>query len=330
MKVAVVGCGVIGLSSAIRLRERGIDVTIFTQKRTPDTTSDRAGAVFTPFRAGDRERVRQWTRDSYAAFVALAQYPGPSCGVQFRTMREFFFTPQPKAPWWVDLIPSARRMTQAPSGYADAYEALMPHMDMTRYMPWLEDQYLGSGGGIVIETIGQIGALFDRGFDTVVNCSGLGARTLCDDAAMSPMRGQIIHVKNSLRLTESLVEEGRGELVTYIFPHDDHIVLGGTYEVGQWTEQTDPAALEAILLRCREMLRATGHPRWNELGAERITALAGLRPARIVGNDAEAVRLEVEGAGGGRRIIHNYGHGRTGVSLSWGCAAEVAHLAEGS
>jgi D-amino-acid oxidase len=198
---------------------------------------------------------------------------------------------------------------------------------MTRYMPWLERRVTDElGGAIRTVHVSDPGELFDQGFAVVVNCSGLGARELVRDPAVTPMRGQILHVAKPFAIDECLVEEGRGEQTTYVFPFDDYIVLGGTYERGQSHEETDEAALAGIIQRCRTMLSALGYSDANRLGETRLRALAGLRPARVVGTNDEAVRLERESAGQDDWLIHNYGHGRAGVTLSWGCAAHVVEL----
>jgi len=211
--------------------------------------------------------------------------------------------------------------------YADGVAVIVPRMDMTRYMPWLERRFTEELGGMIHSNrISDTRELFDQGFNVVVNCSGLGARELARDPAVTPMRGQILHVPKTLTIEECLVEEGRGEITTYVFPFDDYIVLGGTYERGIAREETDETALAGIIQRCRAMLVALGYADADRLGADRLRTLAGLRPARVIGDCDESVRLEREPVGQGRWLIHNYGHGRAGVTLAWGCAVHVADL----
>jgi D-amino-acid oxidase len=40
------------------------------------------------------------------------------------------------------------------------------------------------------------------------------------------------------------------------------------------------------------------------------------------------VRVEAERVAPGCLLVHNYGHGGAGITLSWGCAAEVVELVE--
>src|SRR5262245_26762864 len=102
--IAVIGAGVVGLTSAIRLREAGYAVTIFAEGRTPNVTSNRAGAVYTPFRAADSERVRRWTAQAYEALCALAREQRQGCGVSMTTLREYMFTSPEGPPWWAGCL----------------------------------------------------------------------------------------------------------------------------------------------------------------------------------------------------------------------------------
>jgi D-amino-acid oxidase len=92
------------------------------------------------------------------------------------------------------------------------------------------------------------------------------------------------------------------------------VVLGGTFEDGEWEAVTEPATLSGIWRRCLALVPELA-------GARRIRAVAGLRPTR-----RDGVRLEAEEVDGGR-IVHNYGHGGAGMTLAWGCADRVVELA---
>jgi D-amino-acid oxidase len=139
----------------------------------------------------------------------------------------------------------------------------------------------------------------------VVNCAGIGARELVPDASVTPYRGQIVVVENP-GITEFFVEEESPPL--YFFPHGATAILGGTAQPGDGNIDPDPAIAAAIVQRCARI-----EPRLS--GARVLGHRVGLRPAR------PTVRLELDGP-----IVHNYGHGGAGVTLSWGCARQVASL----
>lgn len=332
--IAIIGAGAIGLSTAIRLLEQRARVAIFAASRTPRTTSDRSGAVFTPTKSGENPRIHAWTRRSFEAFSSIARdLASPYRGVTLGLSREYFLSPHPDQPWWRDFSPHYRRITSPCPLHADAYEIRAPRMDITRYIASLEARALELGAAIHDERIPDFASLFARGHTTIVNCSGLGARDLARDNLVFPMRGQVLHTPNDIGLDVTLHEEcAEPDLATYIFPYADHIVLGGTYEPKVWEEATDPAALDGVVRRCRELLRRLDIPGADRLGEKRLRWWGGLRPARIVGDEAESVRLEAEriapsAAGPGGTVVHNYGHGRAGITLSWGCAEEAARLA---
>jgi D-amino-acid oxidase len=101
--------------------------------------------------------------------------------------------------------------------------------------------------------------------------------------------------------------------VTYVIPRSHDCILGGTAEDGEWSTEPDPRTAAAILERCAAL-----EPRLAE--AEVLEHKVGLRPGR------KEIRLEREDVAHGPPRIHNYGHGGSGVTLSWGCAEETLRL----
>jgi D-amino-acid oxidase len=141
-----------------------------------------------------------------------------------------------------------------------------------------------------------------------------GARDLLPDPALVPFRGQVVVAENP-GLTEFFIghPDDAAELV-YLFPHGDTVVLGGTEVAGDWNTEPVPAVATRILRDC-----AAVEPRLA--GARVAGHRVGLRPFR------PQVRLEAEARGDGPLVVHNYGHGGAGITLSWGCAREAAALA---
>jgi D-amino-acid oxidase len=146
----------------------------------------------------------------------------------------------------------------------------------------------------------------------VVNCAGLGARELVGDSSMKPIRGQILRVRNP-GLERFVLDEANPEGVTYVIPRSEDCILGGTTEDGEWSTEPDPQTAAAILKRCTKL-----EPRLAEAGV--LEHKVGLRPGR------PEIRLEKEDVPHAPPRIHNYGHGGSGVTLSWGCAEETLHL----
>jgi len=168
-----------------------------------------------------------------------------------------------------------------------------------------------SGGSIERREVSSVESVA-REARAVVNCAGLGARELVGDETMSPIRGQIVRVRNP-GLTRFVLDDDNPAGVTYIIPRSEDCVLGGTAEDGAWDTTPNPAVAEAILSRCVAL-----EPRLG--GVEVLEHRVGLRPGR------PEVRLEIEELSGGSTCVHNYGHGGSGVTLSWGCAEEAVGL----
>jgi D-amino-acid oxidase len=147
-----------------------------------------------------------------------------------------------------------------------------------------------------------------------INCTGLGARELVNDDSLYAIRGQIVRVARA-GIEKFLLDEDEGRGVAYIIPRSDDCVLGGTAEDRCENTEPDAKTSKSIFERC-----AAIEPRLRD--AMILSHAAGLRPGRA------AIRLEVETWASGKALIHNYGHGGAGVTLSWGCAREVTKLAK--
>ena len=320
--VAVVGGGVVGLSTALALLERGAQVHVFTPATGPRTASSVAPAGFTPYPGVADHRLRTWTTAAFNHFAALATHD-PAAGIQMRDLREYCSRPAWSTPW-LDRLLQPRRLP-TPPGWHSAHVALRPHIDTDRYLPWLRERLSARGGTITHRRIDDLATLFSQGFDVVVNAAGLAARVLASDDLLAPVRGQVVHVPNDIGLDYSLHDDAPNGLVAYIFVYADRIVLGGTYDRATNGDEVVPATTQAIIERCRALLRTDGHPRWSDLGRTVLDARAAARPCRGRGDTTELIRLESERTPRGL-VVHHYGHGRSGVTLSWGSAHECADL----
>jgi D-amino-acid oxidase len=125
------------------------------------------------------------------------------------------------------------------------------------------------------------------------------------------VRGQVVRLSNP-GLTRTLVVRDGEFGPLFVVPRGADVVVGGPAQDGVWDPRPDPA-LESELLR-----RARGVEPRLENATVRGRAV-GHRPVRA------SVRLEREDVGGAR-VVHCYGHGGAGITLSWGCAADVADL----
>ncbi|MCA9662254.1 MAG: FAD-dependent oxidoreductase [Myxococcales bacterium] len=312
LDVIVIGCGVAGLSSARLLQEAGHRVRIWARELPPRTTSNIAAAFWYPYRVFPRDRVDAWARDSYAAFARLVD--APDAGVLPRQALELF----PAAASadidasWSAALPGARPAPadDLPPGYVGGQLFDSFVVETPRYIPWLRARFLAAGGTIEARAVDSPSEAL-READAVLHCPGLGARETAGDRAMLPVRGQLVRVENP-GISRVIVDEHSGGAITYVVPRSRDVILGGTSDEGDENLEADPATTEAIVARCLAL-----EPRLA--GAARLGVLVGIRPCR------PEVRVEREELQGGP-VIHNYGHGGAGITLSWGCAAEAVSL----
>jgi D-amino-acid oxidase len=300
-RVVVVGAGIVGLTCAIRLLESGRRVDVLARDLPLETTSSVAAAIWYPYLAFPQDRVTAWGRATYAEFARQAA-DGVD-GVVIRRGTELMRDPTPD-PSWIDAVRGLHRVSP-PEPYADAWSFLTPVIDMPRYLGRLTDRVMDAGGTITRMALARLPQA-----PLVVNCSGLGSRLLAEDSSTTPVRGQVVVVEQFGLEEWWLGEEVAGDVPTYVIPRTSDVVLGGTDDVGQWSRTPSAAVAEDILRRAAALVPAVAD-------AQVLRHRVGLRPAR------PEVRLERVGD-----VIHCYGHGGSGVTLSWGCADEVLALAE--
>ncbi|RIK37016.1 MAG: FAD-binding oxidoreductase [Chloroflexi bacterium] len=308
--IAIIGSGVIGLTSAVRLLEQGFSVTIYARETPPHTTSDVAAAYWAPGALLGGERMRRWALESLAAFTKLAETPGS--GVRFNLLYELSTEPLGVP----DLGPLLHTEAVPPGRFPAPWSGFgitVPQIDVPVYMPWLFQQVHILGGQLVQADIRSLAELAGA-HRLVVNCTGLGAHMLTGDD-LFPIRGQVIRIRKPPSLPGEMLSAESHNEVTYIIPRSQDCLLGGTYHYGDARIQIDEEIAAGILTRCARFYPVLAEP-------DIIEHRVGLRPGR------RAVRLEVERLGQGISVVHNYGHAALGHTLSWGCAAEVAALVQ--
>ena len=180
---------------------------------------------------------------------------------------------------------------------------------MPIYLDWLMKKYEASGGKLEKRTISSFDVIKSP-FDIIINCTGLNSGELLGDNEVYPVRGQIIRVKAPL--TEMYLDQ-QIETLAYIVPRSEDVVLGGVAQQGSWSLEQNTKDHDFILNKCASII-----PELKD--AEIIEDLVGLRPGRTEVRLEKEEREDVD-------LIHNYGHGGSGVTLSWGCADEVVELA---
>ena len=300
-RIIVIGSGVIGLSAALCLRA-GRSAFCGTCRQT----SMAAGAVWSGISASGREQ--RWAAATLARFLPLTKKT--NSGVSLQRIREVFPQPEPD-PWFRPALPYFERLraSDLPAGMADGFLLALPVVAPPLYLQNLQAQFQAAGGAIEEREVNSLAELADAA-PLLVNCSGVGARQLAADESVYPIRGQTI------LLTAPQIREGYIEhkALTYLFPRPDGLLIGGTIDEGSWNTQLDPASEADIFERCAAVESAVA-------AAPVLRQRVGLRPGRA------RPRLELEEIAPNCAVIHNYGHGGVGYTLSWGCAENVLQLA---
>jgi D-amino-acid oxidase len=300
--VLVVGAGVTGLTCAVRLAEDGHRVDVLARDLPLETTSVVAAALWYPYKALPQDRVTAWGATSYKVFAGLAD-PEPPYHTGVRMMPGTEALPRrTEDPWWAGAVPDLEHVSP-PQGYADAWSFTAPVVDMPVYLRWLRGRLTELGGTLTRMSLSGL----PRTDDVVVNCAGLGSRLLAEDLDVRPVRGQVVFVSGVELDRWWLDADGP----TYVVPRGQDVVVGGTDEVGDWSRTPSPETATEILLRATRLVPELA-------GATVAGHRVGLRPVR------STVRLEAVG-----RVVHCYGQGGAGVTLSWGCAEEVCELVGG-
>ena len=301
MLITVVGAGIVGLSAALRLREAGHDVTIRSERAPEESTSSLAAALWLPYLVEPEQEALRWSSTGLDVLRSLAD--DPATGVRLRKGREWY-RQKVEDPFWMPVTDDAKHVDadSLPEGYADGIELTAPLVDMSMHLPWLVGRLSRLGVEIGRSRVDDLSAVDG---DVVVNCTGLGARELCGDRSMTPIRGQVVLVEQC-GVDEWVADNGDEQHASYVIPRVNTVVCGGTALPDIEDTEPDPREAERILRDAAEL-----EPKIR--GARVVRHVVGLRPGRT------EVRFALEG-----RVLHCYGHGGGGVTLAYGCAEEIA------
>ncbi len=323
-RAAIIGAGVSGLTCGVIFAEREWKVTILADETGQQTTSAAAAAVWFPYDAEPAEKIIPWALTTYERLRDLSR--DPQTGVSMIEIRQFTRIGAIPIPGWAKNLGACRiptevgaidpiarghsRDTKVPPTFASGYALTVPLTDTTIYLDYLTDRFRKAGGMIQSTHISKLEEI-PPDFDLIINCAGIGARELVHDPDLEPHRGQVAIV-SKLDLAQAIVCDDAP--LMYAIPRARDCLFGGTNSVSH-SREPSPTDTEAIVSECSRVLG---------IERPRVTAVkVGLRPFRKSG-----VRLEPEKLPDGRTIIHNYGHGGAGFTLSWACAEEVYSLAQ--
>ncbi|HEY0638174.1 MAG TPA: FAD-dependent oxidoreductase [Pseudonocardiaceae bacterium] len=312
-EVLVIGAGVSGLTTTLALLESGVPsagIRLIAEQLPAVTTSACAGAIWGPYLSSGDQDTDEWGQHTLERLHELAADPATGVRVVPGTEASRLDSEPPS---WATKVEGFRRCAAAdlPDGFVSGWRYAIPIVDMPRYLGHLV-KHLGQTD-VTVES-GHFRSLADAATTAkvVVNCTGIEARTLVPDPSLTPVRGQLVVVENP-GIEEFFAEHTEGvDDLTYLLPQGDHVVLGGSVHEGAGERHVDPEVGRGILERCVAV-----EPRLR--GVRVLEHRVGIRPSR------PRVRVERDDSWA-VPVVHNYGHGGSGVSLSWGCARDVARL----
>lgn len=245
-KAAVIGCGVVGLTTARLLQDRGFEVAIYAAALPPHTISDVAAGAFGVTEIVDdahhsdeiAARIAEEVRFSFRFFQSL---PSERYGV--RPMDMFMLGAQPiEAPWDFAITPELFPFEifgpsehPFPSAYASRFKTLIA--ETNTLMPTLVEDFKAHGGTIEVRSFADKEQLQALDAPVVVNATGIGAKALFGDRELVPMKGQLTVLKPQTEITYAYLDP---ILDLYMFSRSDGIVLGGSHEEGVWSTDVNP------------------------------------------------------------------------------------------
>lgn len=249
--VAVIGAGVMGLTTARLIQQAGFPVTIYAAEVPPNTTSNLAGGQWGPtghYRESAvtsewRAQYRAALAESWRAFQALDT---DRYGISW--LPTYTEADRVGPPGLEPYYPDSRLLTPAEHPFSERELAVYRTMyvEVGRYLSALTEDVLEGGGTIRLKRFANPAELLELSEQVIINCTGLGSHALFGDEELGPARGQIVVLQPQPEINYAVTAGGG-----YMFPRPDGIILGGTFEHGQWAPVAEPATVARILERHR-------------------------------------------------------------------------------
>ena len=263
-RAAVIGCGVVGLTTARQLQRRGFDVTIYAADVPPNTTSNMSFANWSPmsgllnFRQRTPEWEEQFRRAVIIAYRQLQLLAGPRYGISW--IHGYLPTEDPRSATGSNpMLPEEVQTGQVllgpgehpfPTTYVSQSTTI--RIEPSIYLEALVRDVMEFGGNIVIRKFDTVRDLMSLGESVIVNCAGLGAKALFDDEEMTPHKGQLVVVVPQPDV-DYATYGGIGPpnpklgMAIHMISRSDGIVLGGTTERDDWSLDINEEARQIVV-----------------------------------------------------------------------------------
>ncbi|KAJ7468772.1 hypothetical protein FB451DRAFT_381682 [Mycena latifolia] len=355
-EITVIGAGVVGLTTAIKLQEKGgYQVAIVAEiwpndHPHPHYTSHWAGGHHATFE-GDDPRENRIETETFRVFWEMSEpgHPAEKCFI--RTLQyQYYFEEDSGHPRGGETMPDFKILPKSAliPGAVFGVSFTIMNFDPKVYLDYLHKRFLAAGGKMVHGSVQHLKQVIEGGsavFEgqppappaAVVVCAGIGARRLggVDDTTVTSVRGQtvILHAPwVGFGATRTIIEDG---ILSYLIPRrNGNLVVGGTMDLDDWYPLPRPEIKLAILEKALAVwpeiapseVRNERAPTVEDLLPIIVEEGVGFRPKR-----KDGIRLEVdwvEARGARAPVVFNYGHGAAGFEASWGSASIAVELLE--
>jgi glycine/D-amino acid oxidase-like deaminating enzyme len=261
-RAAVIGSGVVGLTTARQLQRRGFDVTIYAATVPPDTTSNMSLAGFTPTSGlyTNSERTPEWdaqfqqaVRIAYRQLQLLA---GPKYGVSW-IYNYALVDDEQAGRGGNSLLPDDARTGAVVLGpgehpFRTRYAIQRPEMrfEPSIYLDALVQDVIAFGGKTRIRKFETPRDLMTLDESLIVNCTGLGSKALFGDSDLVPLKGQLVVLIPQEEVnygTNGGVPNSPPGVFVHMMPRRDGIILGGTSERDVWAMEPNEAERKRVV-----------------------------------------------------------------------------------
>ncbi|MEO0438253.1 MAG: FAD-dependent oxidoreductase [Pseudomonadota bacterium] len=265
-KAAVLGSGIMGLTTARLLQEAGWEVTIYSRFSWRASVSNVGGGQWAPTSVFDEdvagpEFLRQYKEASRIAHDVFQNLVGADYGVGFienyylsddvieggvylREMPELFASV-------ADLGPG-----QHPFATRYAKQTVTMIIEPAKFLRRVRNDFLIAGGSFVPRYFKNLSEVLSLKEPVIFNCTGLGAKALFDDEELEPVKGQLVLLPPDPAVDYLTV--GGGNDVTYMFSRKGEILLGGSFQRGDWSQEPELEVTQRIVADNRALFENFG------------------------------------------------------------------------
>ena len=262
-EVAVIGSGVMGLTSARLLQDAGWKVTIYTRNVARHTTSNVAAGEWGPFSMFDADVATAgfMSQFEWAARIAHHAYTnlgGTDYGVRWLEEYDLRDTLATEADDNIlaDLSPHKAVLGPGEHPFPTRYAVggVTMQIDPAVLLRRLIQDFQIAGGKFVIRDFSDRDDVLSVRESVIFNCTGMGAAKLFGDTELTPIKGQLVYLPPDAAV--DFMSFGGGEGMMHMFPRNDVILLGGTYKIGDYSTQVEADETERIVTEHQKLFAA--------------------------------------------------------------------------